>query len=176
MPLPLRDEQDLGAKYRLRYRCTELRPLDAALLTYGPIPGRPRLRHLVAGLYETQGPDNVLIMARISSRRSGLNHVLGHLLRLGRAEHAGLVRHQLRVAGEVAGEAADQDVGGGSGCAGDDADLVTATVTNSPLTNGRMAVANALALLADKPTPKIATAPLVLVTEKNLDHAPPYCA
>jgi hypothetical protein len=119
--------------------------------------------------------------ARISSRRSGLDHVLSHLERLGRAEHAGLVRHQLRVAGEVAGETADQDVGGGSGCACDDADLdqladlVTTTVTNSPLTNGRIAVANALALLADKPIPTIATIPLVLVTEKNLDHAPPYC-
>ncbi|MET8212222.1 hypothetical protein ABZT51_40770 [Streptomyces sp. NPDC005373] len=26
-----------------------------------------------------------------------------------------------------------------------------------------------------KPTPKIATVPLVLATEKNLDHAPLYC-
>jgi aspartate/methionine/tyrosine aminotransferase len=38
-----------------------LAELDATPLTYGPIPGSPRLRHLVAGLYGTQGPDNVLI-------------------------------------------------------------------------------------------------------------------
>ncbi|MGW3730211.1 aminotransferase, partial [Streptomyces sp. NPDC000851] len=38
-----------------------LAELDATPLTYGPIPGSPRLRSLVAGLYETQGPDNVLI-------------------------------------------------------------------------------------------------------------------
>uniref|UniRef100_UPI0004BE98E0 aminotransferase class I/II-fold pyridoxal phosphate-dependent enzyme n=1 Tax=Streptomyces violens TaxID=66377 RepID=UPI0004BE98E0 len=38
-----------------------LAELDATPLTYGPIPGSPRLRGLVAGLYEDQGPDNVLI-------------------------------------------------------------------------------------------------------------------
>ncbi|MGX1128042.1 aspartate/methionine/tyrosine aminotransferase [Streptomyces glaucescens] len=38
-----------------------LAELDATPLTYGPIPGSPRLRGLVAGLYESQGPDNVLI-------------------------------------------------------------------------------------------------------------------
>ncbi|MEV6949488.1 aminotransferase [Streptomyces sp. NPDC051172] len=38
-----------------------LAELDATPLSYGPIPGSPRLRGLVAGLYETQGPENVLI-------------------------------------------------------------------------------------------------------------------
>lgn len=38
-----------------------LAELDATPLTYGPIPGSPRLRGLVAGLYTAQGPDNVLI-------------------------------------------------------------------------------------------------------------------
>ncbi|MFC6063245.1 aminotransferase [Streptomyces ochraceiscleroticus] len=38
-----------------------LAELAATPLTYGPIPGSPRLRALVAGLYTTQGPDNVLI-------------------------------------------------------------------------------------------------------------------
>ncbi|WP_046734275.1 aminotransferase [Streptomyces humi] len=38
-----------------------LAELDATPLTYGPIPGSPRLRGLVAGLYDGQGPDNVLI-------------------------------------------------------------------------------------------------------------------
>ncbi len=35
--------------------------LEATALTYGPIPGSPRLRALVAGLYERQGADNVLL-------------------------------------------------------------------------------------------------------------------
>ncbi|MFE7547142.1 sugar ABC transporter substrate-binding protein [Streptomyces gardneri] len=52
---------------------------------------------------------------------------------------------------------------------------VSATVTNSPLTNGRMAVKNAMALLSGEPVPRIATVPLSLVTAENLDHAPPYC-
>ncbi|MGW2741343.1 aminotransferase [Streptomyces sp. NPDC001450] len=38
-----------------------LAELDTTPLTYGPIPGSPRLRGLVAGLYTAQGPDNVLI-------------------------------------------------------------------------------------------------------------------
>ncbi|MFB9465513.1 aminotransferase [Streptomyces cinereospinus] len=38
-----------------------LAELEATPLTYGPIPGSPRLRGLVAGLYDSQGPDNVLI-------------------------------------------------------------------------------------------------------------------
>lgn len=38
-----------------------LAELDATPLTYGPIPGSPRLRGLVAGLYSAQGPDNVLV-------------------------------------------------------------------------------------------------------------------
>lgn len=38
-----------------------LAELDATPLTYGPIPGSPRLRRLVADLYATQRPDNVLI-------------------------------------------------------------------------------------------------------------------
>ncbi|MFI1437137.1 aminotransferase [Streptomyces lydicus] len=42
-------------------RAEVLAELDATPLTYGPIPGSPRLRGLVAGLYSTQGPDNVLI-------------------------------------------------------------------------------------------------------------------
>lgn len=35
--------------------------LEATPLTYGPIAGSPRLRALVAGLYERQGADNVLV-------------------------------------------------------------------------------------------------------------------
>lgn len=35
--------------------------LEATALTYGPIPGSPRLRALVAGLYERQDADNVLV-------------------------------------------------------------------------------------------------------------------
>ncbi|MGW8396979.1 aminotransferase [Streptomyces lydicus] len=42
-------------------RAEVLAELDATPLTYGPIPGSARLRALVAGLYSTQGPDNVLI-------------------------------------------------------------------------------------------------------------------
>ncbi|MFF8371839.1 aminotransferase [Streptomyces lydicus] len=42
-------------------RAEVLAELDATPLTYGPIPGSPRLRALVAGLYSTQGPTNVLI-------------------------------------------------------------------------------------------------------------------
>lgn len=38
-----------------------LAELDDTPLTYGPIAGSPRLRGLVAGLYESRGPDNVLI-------------------------------------------------------------------------------------------------------------------
>ncbi|MEU6762473.1 aminotransferase [Streptomyces sp. NPDC046853] len=38
-----------------------LAELEATPLTYGPIPGSPRLRRLVAGLYADQHPDNVLI-------------------------------------------------------------------------------------------------------------------
>ncbi|MFI8239317.1 aminotransferase [Streptomyces sp. NPDC085866] len=38
-----------------------LAELDTTPLTYGPIPGSPRLRGLVAGLYTAQGPGNVLI-------------------------------------------------------------------------------------------------------------------
>lgn len=38
-----------------------LAELDATPLTYGPIPGSPRLRRLVAGLYTNQDPANVLI-------------------------------------------------------------------------------------------------------------------
>ncbi|MFI8992864.1 aminotransferase [Streptomyces sp. NPDC053542] len=38
-----------------------LAELAATPLTYGPIPGSPRLRALVAGLYTAQGPENVLI-------------------------------------------------------------------------------------------------------------------
>ncbi|WP_211767943.1 aminotransferase [Kutzneria sp. CA-103260] len=38
-----------------------LAELAATQLTYGPIPGSPRLRELVAGLYANQGADNVLI-------------------------------------------------------------------------------------------------------------------
>ncbi|MFF8902691.1 aminotransferase [Streptomyces lydicus] len=42
-------------------RAEVLAELDATPLTYGPIPGSPRLRALVADLYSTQGPANVLI-------------------------------------------------------------------------------------------------------------------
>ncbi|MFI0787475.1 aminotransferase [Streptomyces lydicus] len=42
-------------------RAEVLAELDATPLTYGPIPGSSRLRALVAGLYATQGPDNVTI-------------------------------------------------------------------------------------------------------------------
>ncbi|MBB3666285.1 aspartate/methionine/tyrosine aminotransferase [Prauserella sediminis] len=38
-----------------------LAELDATPLTYGPIPGSPRLRALVASLYANQEPDNILI-------------------------------------------------------------------------------------------------------------------
>ncbi|MGW6057486.1 aminotransferase [Streptomyces sp. NPDC055189] len=38
-----------------------LAELEATALTYGPIPGSPRLRRLVAELYADQAPDNVLI-------------------------------------------------------------------------------------------------------------------
>lgn len=38
-----------------------LAELDTTPLTYGPIPGSPRLRGLVVGLYENQSPDNVPI-------------------------------------------------------------------------------------------------------------------
>ncbi|MBZ4020293.1 aminotransferase [Streptomyces purpurogeneiscleroticus] len=38
-----------------------LAELAATPLTYGPIPGSPRLRALVADLYTVQGPNNVLI-------------------------------------------------------------------------------------------------------------------
>lgn len=38
-----------------------LAELEATPLTYGPIPGSPRLRALVAGLYTGQTPDNVLV-------------------------------------------------------------------------------------------------------------------
>ncbi|MEU5239373.1 aminotransferase [Streptomyces lydicus] len=42
-------------------RAEVLAELDSTPLTYGPIPGSSRLRGLVADLYSTQGPDNVLI-------------------------------------------------------------------------------------------------------------------
>ncbi|WP_329400457.1 aminotransferase [Streptomyces lydicus] len=42
-------------------RAEVLAELDATPLTYGPIPGSHRLRALVADLYSTQGPANVLI-------------------------------------------------------------------------------------------------------------------
>lgn len=38
-----------------------LAELEATALTYGPIPGSPRLRRLIAGLYADQGPDSVLV-------------------------------------------------------------------------------------------------------------------
>ncbi|MEV8314616.1 aminotransferase [Streptomyces sp. NPDC059900] len=38
-----------------------LAEMEATPLTYGPIPGSPRLRRLVAGLYTDQRPDNVLV-------------------------------------------------------------------------------------------------------------------
>lgn len=41
-------------------RAEVLTELEATPLTYGPIPGSPRLRALIAGLYRAQGPDNVL--------------------------------------------------------------------------------------------------------------------
>ncbi|MFI6964641.1 sugar ABC transporter substrate-binding protein [Streptomyces sp. NPDC050255] len=52
---------------------------------------------------------------------------------------------------------------------------LSATVTNSPLVNGTMAVRNVLALLAGKEADRIDSVPLVLVTKNNLDQAPQYC-
>ncbi|WP_329617614.1 sugar ABC transporter substrate-binding protein [Streptomyces brevispora] len=52
---------------------------------------------------------------------------------------------------------------------------LSATVTNSPLVNGTMAVRNTLALLAGKQADRIDSVPLVLVTKGNLDQAPQYC-
>lgn len=52
---------------------------------------------------------------------------------------------------------------------------LSATVTNSPLVNGTMAVRNSLALLAGKEVDRIDSVPLVLVTKNNLDQAPQYC-
>ncbi|WP_326734798.1 sugar ABC transporter substrate-binding protein [Streptomyces sp. NBC_01022] len=52
---------------------------------------------------------------------------------------------------------------------------LSATVTNSPLVNGTMAVRNTLALLAGKKAARIDSVPLVLVTKNNLDQAPQYC-
>ncbi|MEU9949777.1 sugar ABC transporter substrate-binding protein [Streptomyces sp. NPDC047939] len=52
---------------------------------------------------------------------------------------------------------------------------LSATVTNSPLVNGSMAVRNVLALLAGKEADRIDSVPLVLVTKNNLDQAPQYC-
>lgn len=49
-----------------------LAELDATPLTYGPIPGSPRLRRLVAGLYEAQSPENVLI----THGAIGANHLV----------------------------------------------------------------------------------------------------
>lgn len=52
---------------------------------------------------------------------------------------------------------------------------LSATVTNSPLVNGTMAVRNVLALLAGKEADRIDSVPLVLVARNNLDQAPQYC-
>jgi aspartate/methionine/tyrosine aminotransferase len=49
-----------------------LAELEATPLTYGPIPGSPRLRSLVAGLYASQSPDNVLI----THGAIGANHLV----------------------------------------------------------------------------------------------------
>ncbi|MER5277024.1 sugar ABC transporter substrate-binding protein [Streptomyces sp. NPDC002809] len=52
---------------------------------------------------------------------------------------------------------------------------LSATVTNSPLVNGTMAVRNTLALLAGRKADRIGSVPLVLVTKNNLNQAPQYC-
>lgn len=52
---------------------------------------------------------------------------------------------------------------------------LSATVTNSPLVNGTIAVRNTLALLAGEEADRIDSVPLVLVTKNNLDQAPQYC-
>lgn len=52
----------------------------------------------------------------------------------------------------------------------------SATVANSALTIGRVAVNNSMGLLdKDKKSDKIADIPLVLVTKNNLSDAPQYC-
>lgn len=51
----------------------------------------------------------------------------------------------------------------------------SATVANSPTVSGTMAVKNTLALLAGKPTDKIGSVPLALITKDNQDTAPEYC-
>ncbi|MEU9472571.1 sugar ABC transporter substrate-binding protein [Streptomyces avermitilis] len=51
----------------------------------------------------------------------------------------------------------------------------SATVANSALTIGQMAVTNAVGLLDKKKVTKVAHAPILLVTKDNLNMAPQYC-
>ncbi|MFE6933359.1 sugar ABC transporter substrate-binding protein [Streptomyces sp. NPDC057699] len=51
-----------------------------------------------------------------------------------------------------------------------------ATVANSAMTTGRIAVTNTLSLLDDKKTDKIAMTPISLITADNVNSAPQYCS
>ncbi|MFD5873009.1 sugar ABC transporter substrate-binding protein [Streptomyces sp. NPDC060322] len=51
-----------------------------------------------------------------------------------------------------------------------------ATVANSAMTTGRIALTNALALLDKKKTDKIASTPISLITADNVSSAPQYCS
>ncbi|WP_329315061.1 sugar ABC transporter substrate-binding protein [Streptomyces sp. NBC_01262] len=52
---------------------------------------------------------------------------------------------------------------------------LSATVANSAMTIGQMAVTNVVGLLDKKKVSKIDHAPILLVTKDNLDKAPQYC-
>ncbi|WP_406465781.1 sugar ABC transporter substrate-binding protein [Streptomyces sp. NBC_00111] len=51
-----------------------------------------------------------------------------------------------------------------------------ATVANSAMTTGRIALTNTLALLDKKKTDKIASTPISLITADNVSSAPQYCS
>ncbi|WP_406143851.1 sugar ABC transporter substrate-binding protein [Streptomyces sp. NBC_01012] len=51
-----------------------------------------------------------------------------------------------------------------------------ATVANSALTTGRIAITNTVSLLDDKKTDKIAMSPISLITADNVNNAPQYCS
>ncbi|MFE5244967.1 MULTISPECIES: sugar ABC transporter substrate-binding protein [unclassified Streptomyces] len=51
-----------------------------------------------------------------------------------------------------------------------------ATVANSAMTTGRIAITNAIALLDKKKTDKIAMTPISLITADNAGSAPQYCS
>ncbi|AWL42065.1 MULTISPECIES: sugar ABC transporter substrate-binding protein [Streptomyces] len=51
-----------------------------------------------------------------------------------------------------------------------------ATVANSAMTTGKIAVTNAIKLLDEKKTDKIAMTPISLITADNVNSAPKYCS